>query len=123
MPFPAGVTKLIAKAELMDIDPEWRKEILEVARGRGMLNQAVLVTKASPVSVLNNLKFWSKTEVRVAEALDRAKVLFFPNCAARLTLGEDRGNREPDFLVCFEGKWGVLYVDGEPLPAADGLRA
>jgi hypothetical protein len=25
-----------------------------------------------------------------------------------------RRNREPDFLVCFYGKWGILQVDGEP---------
>ena len=31
---------------------------------------------------------------------------------ARLGL-KDRLNREPDFLVCYEGKWGILEVDGE----------
>ena len=31
-----------------------------------------------------------------------------------MDVGERRGNREPDFLVCKDGKWGVLEVDGEP---------
>jgi hypothetical protein len=25
-----------------------------------------------------------------------------------------RRNREADFLVCLDGKWGILEVDGEP---------
>ncbi len=27
-------------------------------------------------------------------------------------------NREPDFLVCLGGKWGILEVDGEPFHPA-----
>jgi very-short-patch-repair endonuclease len=50
----------------------------------------------------------------VAQALDRAGVLFLPNCRARLNLNDKRTNREADFLVCHHGKWGILEVDGEP---------
>jgi len=64
--------------------------------------------------VWNNLKFRSQSEVRIAEALDRAGALFFPNCSARLGPVGGRRNREPDFLVCYEGRWGVLQVDGDP---------
>ena len=29
-------------------------------------------------------------------------------------MGEGRRNREPDFLICHEGRWGILQGDGEP---------
>jgi len=60
----------------------------------------------------NNLKFRSKTEIKIAEALDRTGVLFLPNCKARLNTPGGRRNIEADFLVCHEGKWGILEVDG-----------
>ena len=37
-----------------------------------------------------------------------------PNCKARLGAVGARQNREADFMVCFEGRWGILEVDGEP---------
>jgi very-short-patch-repair endonuclease len=66
------------------------------------------------VRTWNNLRFRSMSEVRLAIALDRAGVLFLPNCRGRLTTPMGRENREADFLVCREGKWGILEVDGEP---------
>jgi hypothetical protein len=60
------------------------------------------------------LRFRSKEEVEIAEALERAGVLFFPNCKARLNTPEGRDNQEPDFLICHNGKLGILEVDGEP---------
>jgi hypothetical protein len=62
----------------------------------------------------NNLYFRSKTEIKIAEALDRAGVLYYPNCKARLNTPEGRNGRESDFLVFHIGKWGILEVDGEP---------
>lgn len=61
-----------------------------------------------------NLRFRSKEEVEIAEALERAGVLFSPNCKVRLNTPEGRDNEEPDFLVCYNGKLGILEVDGEP---------
>lgn len=71
----------------------------------------------------NNLNFRSISEIKIAEALDLKDVLFFPLCRGRLSelprLGADpderpiRRTREPDFLVCYRGKWGILEVDGE----------
>ena len=40
--------------------------------------------------------------------------MFLPNCKARVGRSTNRLNREPDFLVCYKGKWGILAVDGEP---------
>lgn len=61
-----------------------------------------------------HLSFSSVSEVKIAQALDRAGVLFFPNCIGRLNTDQGRRNRECDFLICNEGYWGILEVDGEP---------
>ena len=60
-----------------------------------------------------NLNFRSHAEIQIAKALDRAGVLFYPNCRCRLNITIGRGNRESDFLVFHQGKWGILEVDGE----------
>jgi hypothetical protein len=111
LPADRYVKHLTAHAELIDIDPDWRMELLEIARGRGIHNQA-----ARNRSLLNwkNMNFRSKSEVRIAQALDSAGVLFMPNCIARVGTPETRRGREADFLVCCDGRWGILEVDGEP---------
>ncbi len=62
----------------------------------------------------HGLKYRSRPELRIARAFDKANVLFLPNCRARLSnQAGQRVNREPDFLVLWKGKWGILEVDGE----------
>ena len=97
--------------EWINPDPNWRSELLEIARGQRVSNQG---PNQDAPRTWQNLKFRSQSEVRVAQALDRAGVLFWPNCRARLGFGRDRQNREADFLVCHQGKVGILEVDGEP---------
>jgi hypothetical protein len=78
-------------------------------------NSAFKITPIKPRKVeWQNLSFSSVSEVKIAQALDRVGVLFFPNCRGRLTTTEGRRNRECDFLICYEGIWGILEVDGEP---------
>jgi hypothetical protein len=71
----------------------------------------------------DGLRFRSKTETRIYDALRSRRVLFFPLPTAVLG-GTDRvGKREPDFLVCQDGRWGILEVMGEPYhPAATAMR-
>jgi hypothetical protein len=99
------------RAERVELYPEWREGLVARALGLSIDNQAV---GADKVTAWNNLRFRSVTEVKIAEALDRAGVMFFPLCKGRVTKGKFRVNREPDFLVCYQGKWGILEVDGEP---------
>ena len=91
-------------------------------RNRGILMQANDTYKTIPIQrkkiMWQNLSFSSVSEVKIAQALDRSGVLFFPNCRGRLTTTEGRRNRESDFLVCYEGIWGILEVDGEPFHPA-----
>ncbi|MBF2028153.1 MAG: hypothetical protein IGS48_15540 [Oscillatoriales cyanobacterium C42_A2020_001] len=60
------------------------------------------------------LRYRSQPEVCIAKALDKAGVLFLPNCMARLSDRHGRRvNREPDFLIFWKNKSGILEVDGE----------
>jgi very-short-patch-repair endonuclease len=112
-PHHIRLIEFIIKAEIIVIDPNWRNELLQIARGRGVHNQLADLEKAK-VRTWNNLRFRSQSEVRLAIALDRTGVFFLPNCRGRLNTQDGRENREADFLVCCEGKWGILEVDGEP---------
>lgn len=103
---------LTARAELIAVDSEWREQLIEIAKGRGIYNQGVSVEQKSLITWYN-LRFRSQSERRIADALDKVKVLFLPNCLGRLGVS-DRQNREADFLVCHKGRWGILEVDGEP---------
>ncbi|MEQ8787425.1 MAG: hypothetical protein RIC55_14070 [Pirellulaceae bacterium] len=109
---PADVRRatIECRARLVTLDPNWKEELIAISRGKAVHNQAV---SAGRVVTWNNHRFRSHAETRVARAFEEAKVLFLPNCKARLGFSE-RENREPDFLVCQMGKWGILEVDGEP---------
>ena len=72
------------------------------------------------------VRFRSRTETKVYDALKRRKLLFFPN--ATMVLGATRENekKETDFLVCDQGRWGVLEVvskEYHPSPKGDEERA
>jgi hypothetical protein len=75
-------------------------------------NQGIQFYSNSTIHTWERLRFRSKTEIKIAEALDRTGVLFVPNSLARLTTAKGRENKEADFLICYNGKWGVLEVDG-----------
>lgn len=117
---PTGyyVKHFTTNVELTDIDPDWRNELLAIARGRGVTNQGVAIN-GRPLHTWRNLRFRSKSEVRIAEALEQSNVMFLPNCMARLGVTPDyRVNREADFLVVHKGKLGILEVHGEPFHPA-----
>lgn len=69
------------------------------------------------------MRFRSESELRIAQALDRAGALFLPDALARLGPPGARHNREVDFLVCWQGHWGILEVDGEPFHGQDRAAA
>jgi hypothetical protein len=95
---------------MVEVQPErWREELLAVLEGRHVDNQAIgyKATKS-----YEPLRFRSASEVRIAQALDRAGVMYLPNCKARVGSVERRRNSEADFLICANGSWGILEVDG-----------
>jgi len=89
--------------ETVDIDPHWREELLEIARGKGVHNQGIPI-EGGRALIWKNLRFRSQSETRIAQALERVGVLFLPNCLARLGAESGRSNKEADFLVCLDGK-------------------
>lgn len=114
LPTDVVARPIVPRAELVDISTEWRSELLDIAQGKRVRNQGLPFGNHQPPVTWQNLQFRSVSERKIAEALDRADVLFLPNCVARLGDYPDRKNREPDFLVCRNHKWGILEVDGEP---------
>ncbi len=76
-----------------------------------------------PTREYAGLRYRSESEIRVAQALDRAGVMYLPNCRARV--GDDadaRRNIEADFIVMLGGKWAVLEVDGRPWHEGNAAR-
>jgi hypothetical protein len=65
--------------------------------------------------VWQGLRFRTQSEVAIAKELDIAKVLFFPQCACRITgVNGKRETREPDFLIIRDGIAALLELDGKP---------
>ncbi len=89
---------------------DWRNELLAVLDGRDVDNQAI---GFKATRTYEGLRFRSESEVRIAQALDRAGVMYVPNCRSRIGSQDQRRNCEADFLVMDAGRWGVLEVDGE----------
>ncbi len=54
----------------------------------------------------------SHSEVKIAKSLDYKGILFLADPKIRLKTETHRQTREVDFLVQYQGKWGILEVDG-----------
>lgn len=82
-------------------------------------NSASLVSDGSISH--DGLRFRSYTEIKVYDALKKRRVLFFANATA--VLGGKDSKKEPDFLVCQNGKWGILEVMGDQYhPATTAMK-
>jgi hypothetical protein len=95
---------------LLDIDKDWRTRLLAENDTQEATNQNPYTS--DPI-IWQGMKFNSPPEVAIAKALDKASVTYFANCLVRLGPAQNRLNRIPDFLICFQGKWGLLEVDGK----------
>jgi hypothetical protein len=60
----------------------------------------------------DELRFRSKTEIAIYNELKKRRLLFFPNAGAVIG-GEKAMTKEPDFLICLAGRWGILEVMGD----------
>lgn len=74
-------------------------------------NQALFTFKDSRRLSHHGLNFRSKTEIKVFEALLRRGVLICP--LPLVVMGKSRAYKEPDFLVCYDGKTGILEIHGD----------
>lgn len=82
----------------------------EIIKPENAHNHGFLSSIEERIYHWNDLHFHSQEEIKIAEALDRANILFFPNSKARLTTPEGRQNQEPGFLIFHQGKWGILEL-------------
>ena len=74
------------------------------------INSSIAVATPAKKDWLD-FQFASESEMRIAQALDQSDVLFFLNCQGRISNTNDRENQEIDFLICYQGKWGILQID------------
>ena len=109
--------QVVKRIKLSDNDPDWKNVIRELIAASKNPNQGVVTEKVftrrgeSPI-LYNEMKFGSQSEVRIAQELERRGVLFFP---LPLAIKHDTGefykdHKEPDFLICHNGRWGILEV-------------
>jgi hypothetical protein len=89
-----------------------RVEIRRTQAARGQFTTTGANGKTYRSILWKGMVFRSKTEVKIAKALDQAGVLFLPPTKSRLNVGKSRQSREIDFLIFYEGHWGMLEVDG-----------
>lgn len=61
----------------------------------------------------NGRYFRSKTEMKMAQAFDRAGVPFYLNGWTRINRAKSLDSKEADFLIFYQNKWGILEVIGE----------
>lgn len=107
--------------KLLDIEEGWENVVRNLIANAQTPNQGAVTEKAflqrakSPL-VYNEMRFASQSEIRIAQELERRGVLFFP---LPLAVRHKTGNfyddyREPDFLICEDGVWGILEVAYHP---------
>ena len=84
----------------------WRDDILKQLTGEGINNQASFKSSNHPMFEYKGIKFRSKSEMALAPMFESSEVLFFPLPIA--VCGNE--HKEPDFLVCKNGKWAILEV-------------
>src|SRR5260221_4543015 len=112
LPYDYRVGKLNGIVQLDEFDSDWRTKMLEMIEGKMPLNQCLPIQE-KPRHSWAYLLFRSPIEVTIAQTLDKYKVLFLPNCMARLGIPGSRENKEADFLVCNDGQWGILEINGD----------
>lgn len=90
-------------------NPEnWREEFLSRSLDN---NQALFDIKNSPKISKYGLNFRSKTEIKMYEHLVARGLFILPLLVA--VMGSHRIRREPDFVIAYDGRIGVLEIHGE----------
>ena len=105
----------------IEVDQGWKEKVRAIilhaqAPNQGARTDQVFAEKGHQPLLYQEMKFGSISEDRIAQELASRRVLFFPlPLAVRSETGAaymDR--REPDFLICQDGVWGILEVAFHP---------
>jgi len=118
---PRQEVPISTKMSLLEIDPDWKEEMRRLISSAKNSNQGVVTDKVSDrrgedAHTYNEMTFGSKSEIRIAQELEARGVLFFPlPLGVRAETGDRwKDHREPDFLICQNGTWGILEVAYHP---------
>jgi hypothetical protein len=92
-----------------DENQDWRTEFASLSNE--ISNQALFDFANKPKYKKDGLNFRSKTEIKIYETLVQRGLLIFPLPVA--VLGNPKVKREPDFVIAYKGKIGILEIHGE----------
>jgi hypothetical protein len=113
--------RIEVKMSLLEVEEDWKEEMRRLISSAPGSNQGVVTEKeygreGKDTVTYNEMTFASKSEVRVAQEFETREVLFFPlPLGIRTETGTRwKDHKEPDFLVCQDGTWGVLEVAYHP---------
>lgn len=106
---------------LLEVEEDWKNVVRRMIvdaqdPNQGVITERAFAKKGQDSYIYNEMKFASKTEIRVAQELEGRKILFFPlPLAVRAETGNFyKDHREVDFLICHDGVWGILEVAHHP---------
>lgn len=109
--------RIEVKMSLLEVEEDWKEEmrrLISAAKGsnQGVVTEKVGKREGRDTHTYNEMTFGSKSEIRIAQELETRDLLFFPlPLGVRAETGKRwKDRREPDFLVCQEGTWGILEV-------------
>lgn len=96
--------------DLAQPSDDWRTD-LNNAVSVFTSNQALFTFRNSAKIIHDGVNFRSKTEIRIFDTLVKRGVLVFPLPLA--VMGQTGRKLEPDFVVCHNGKAGILEIHGD----------
>lgn len=119
-----GISWVGVREILPDVGPQWREQIIQQVSGKRPTNQARRVRSEPPRFVEDYLSFTNQGELTVYRALKKVQeklpsehtIGIYPLAGGRMP----GRTWEPDILVTYKGKVGILEVDG---PSHNGRRA
>lgn len=103
---PVSCQQDLEQALLPDHNTDSPREIIKSEEE----HQQIHYNSEEKIYLWNNFNFHCEEQIKIAEALERANILFFPNAKVRLTTPEGRSNQEANFLIFYQGKWGILEL-------------
>jgi hypothetical protein len=109
------------RIKLMEVEDDWKVVVRNLIvnfkdANQGRVSELMASKKGQNIFLYNEMKFASKSEIRIAQEFENRKVLFFPLAlAVRADTGVHyKDHREADFLACDDGVWGILEVSFHP---------
>lgn len=100
---------IVCHMQHIDVHDNWQVEIIGATGGFN--NQGLFNFKDIPKLTHDGLNFRSKTEIKVYSALLKRGLLILPLPVA--ILGDPKVRREPDFVVIYKGRMGILEIHGD----------